>query len=42
MRLLMQVERDVAVQPLLTLWLGGVRMISSVRVAVDVDPYSFM
>ncbi len=42
MRLLMQVERSINVQPLLHKWLASVKVVGDVRVAVDVDPYSFM
>ncbi len=42
MRLLMQVERGVAVQPLVRRWLAGIKVVGHVRIAVDVDPYGFM
>lgn len=41
-RLLLKVPRDIAVQPLLTEWLARVRVPGTVRVDVDVDPYSFL
>jgi primosomal protein N' (replication factor Y) (superfamily II helicase) len=41
-RLLFKARKDVQVQPLLRLWLDQVDVPSSVRVQVDVDPYSFM
>jgi primosomal protein N' (replication factor Y) (superfamily II helicase) len=40
-RLLLKTRRDMAPQPIVTAWLGGVKMPSSVRVQIDVDPYSF-
>ena len=40
-RLLLKTRRDVAPQPLIQAWLAGVRIPSSVRVQIDVDPYSF-
>ena len=41
-RLLLKAARDVAVQPLLHAWLAKVKLPGSVRVHVDVDPYSFL
>jgi primosomal protein N' (replication factor Y) len=41
-RFLVKAERHIQVQPMLRAWLGGVRVPSSVRIQVDVDPYSFM
>lgn len=41
-RLLVQARRGLALQDVLRDWLGGVELPSSVRVTVDVDPYSFM
>ena len=41
-RLLLKAPKDVHVQPVLRRWLRGVRTPSSVRVQVDIDPYSFM
>ncbi|NYZ13615.1 primosomal protein N' [Azospirillum sp. RWY-5-1] len=41
-RLLLKAPRGVAVQPLVADWLGRVEVPSSVRVQVDVDPYSFL
>ena len=41
-RLLLKAPRDVAVQPLLRAWLAGVKLPGAARVAVDVDPYSFL
>ena len=41
-RLLMQAERGVNVQAVLREWLGRVKIAGSVRLQVDVDPYSFL
>jgi primosomal protein N' (replication factor Y) len=41
-RLLLKTARGVAVQPLLQSWLGSVPIPGTVRVQVDIDPYSFM
>jgi primosomal protein N' (replication factor Y) len=41
-RLLLKARRDVNVQKTLRDWLGRVRVPTSVRVAVDIDPYSFV
>ncbi|MFN3614980.1 MAG: primosomal protein N', partial [Rubrimonas sp.] len=41
-RLLVKAPRAVALQPALRAWLGGVKIPSSVKVAVDVDPQSFL
>jgi len=41
-RLLMKTPRNVALQPLLYDWLGRVEVPGTVRVQVDIDPYSFM
>ncbi len=41
-RLLMKTGRAIPVQPLLRAWLDQVKIPSSVRVRVDVDPYSFL
>jgi primosomal protein N' (replication factor Y) len=41
-RLLLKARRDVPVQPLMTDWLGRVSVPASVRVQVDIDPYSFL
>jgi primosomal protein N' (replication factor Y) len=40
-RLLLKTARDVRLQPLLVDWLARVKVPPSVRVQVDVDPYSF-
>jgi primosomal protein N' (replication factor Y) len=41
-RFLVKAERGVSLQAALRDWLGRVRVASSVRVQVDVDPYSFL
>jgi primosomal protein N' (replication factor Y) len=41
-RLLLKTARDVLPQPIVTAWLARVRIPASVRVQIDVDPYSFM
>ncbi len=41
-RLLLKTRRDVAVQPILREWLGKVAVTRGARVAVDVDPVSFL
>ena len=41
-RLLLKTRRDVAVQPLLRVWLGQVQAPRGVRVDIDVDPVSFL
>jgi len=41
-RLLLKVRRDMAVQPILRLWLASVRVPGGARVDVDVDPISFL
>jgi primosomal protein N' (replication factor Y) (superfamily II helicase) len=41
-RLLLKTERGVAVPPLVRDWLARVKAPSTVRIQVDVDPYSFM
>lgn len=41
-RLLLKTALDQRVQPILTDWLGGVKLPSNVRLQVDVDPYDFM
>ncbi|MBS0550196.1 MAG: primosomal protein N' [Proteobacteria bacterium] len=40
-RFLLKTSRDVAVQPLLHAWLEKIGLPGSVRLQVDVDPYSF-
>ncbi len=41
-RFLLKTSRDIAVQPLLRAWLEQIGLPGSVRLQVDVDPYSFM
>ena len=41
-RLLVRADRDVDLQAFLRAWLGRVKVPGSVRLAVDVDPYSFL
>jgi primosomal protein N' (replication factor Y) len=41
-RLLLQAERSVNVQAVLREWLAKVRFAGSVRLQVDIDPYSFL
>ncbi len=41
-RLLLKVRRDVAIQPILRLWLAAVKVPRGGRVDVDVDPISFL
>ena len=41
-RFLLKTTREVAVQPVLLTWLEGVRLSGSIRLQIDVDPYSFM
>ena len=41
-RFLLKTSRDIAVQPLIRGWLERIGLPGSVRLQVDVDPYSFM
>jgi primosomal protein N' (replication factor Y) len=41
-RLLVRADRDVDLQAFLRAWLARVKLPSSVRLSVDVDPYSFL
>jgi primosomal protein N' (replication factor Y) len=41
-RFLLKTSRDIAVQPLLRGWLEQIGLPNSVRLQVDVDPYSFL
>lgn len=41
-RFLLKTGRDIAVQPLLHAWLAQVGLPGSVRLQIDVDPYSFL
>jgi len=42
LRLLVHAARAAPVQEIIREWLGGVNWKASVRVSVDVDPYSFL
>jgi len=39
---LLKTSRDIAVQPLLRTWLERIGLPGSVRLQIDVDPYSFL
>ena len=41
-RFLLKCRRDIAPQPLLRSWLGPVKLPASVRLQIDIDPYSFL
>jgi primosomal protein N' (replication factor Y) len=41
-RFLLKASRDIAVQPLVRTWLERIALPGSVRLQVDVDPYSFL
>jgi primosomal protein N' (replication factor Y) len=41
-RFLLKAPRDTALQPVLHAWLGGVRLSGSLRLQIDIDPYSFL
>ena len=41
-RLLVRADRDVDIQAFLRAWLARVKLPSSVRLSIDVDPYSFL
>jgi primosomal protein N' (replication factor Y) len=41
-RFLLKTSRDIAVQPLLRSWLERIGLPGSVRLQIDVDPYSFL
>ena len=41
-RLLVRADRDVDLQGFLRAWLARVKVPASVRLTVDVDPYSFL
>ena len=41
-RLLMKTSRSINLQSLLRHWLAGVKLPGTVRLQVDVDPYSFL
>ena len=40
-RLLLKTAKDIKIQDVLATWLKRVKLPSSVRVEVDIDPYSF-
>ncbi|MBR6663857.1 MAG: hypothetical protein IKL33_03410, partial [Alphaproteobacteria bacterium] len=40
-RLLLKTSRDIPIQEVLRQWLAKIKIPSSVRVEVDIDPYSF-
>ena len=42
LRFLVKAGRNVNIQAFLHAWLDGLKVPNQVRVAVDVDPYSFM
>jgi primosomal protein N' (replication factor Y) len=41
-RFLVKARRDIALQPVLRAWLGGVRIRRDLGLEIDIDPYSFM
>jgi primosomal protein N' (replication factor Y) len=41
-RFLVKTERQVNIQAVVSAWLAGVRVAGSVRIQVDIDPYSFL
>jgi primosomal protein N' (replication factor Y) len=41
-RLLVKADKTVALQPALAQWLAQVRVPGAVRLAVDIDPQSFL
>jgi primosomal protein N' (replication factor Y) (superfamily II helicase) len=41
-RFLLRTTRDIAVQPVLRIWLERIGLPGSVRLQIDVDPYSFL
>jgi primosomal protein N' (replication factor Y) len=41
-RFLLKTSRDIAVQPILQSWLSQIGLPASVRLQIDVDPYSFL
>jgi primosomal protein N' (replication factor Y) len=41
-RFLLKAPRDTALQPILMDWLAGVRLAGSLRLQIDIDPYSFL
>jgi primosomal protein N' (replication factor Y) len=41
-RFLVKARRDIALQPVLRAWLGGVKIRRDLGLEIDIDPYSFM
>jgi primosomal protein N' (replication factor Y) (superfamily II helicase) len=41
-RFLVRARRDVNVQAFITRWLAGIKASGSLRIAIDIDPYSFL
>ncbi|HXV23275.1 MAG TPA: helicase-related protein, partial [Alphaproteobacteria bacterium] len=41
-RLLVRTRRDIAPQPLIRHWLAQIKIPSAARLAIDIDPYSFL
>ena len=41
-RLLISADKSVNIQNILEDWLGPIKLASSVRVQIDIDPYSFL
>jgi primosomal protein N' (replication factor Y) len=41
-RFLIKCRRDVLPQPLIRSWLAGIKHPASLRIQVDIDPYSFL
>ena len=41
-RFLLKCRRDIAPQPLLRIWLAPVKLPGTVRLQIDIDPYSFL
>lgn len=41
-RFLVKCRRDVAPQPVLKAWLGGIKLKGTLRLQIDIDPYSFL
>ncbi|MFZ9134459.1 MAG: primosomal protein N', partial [Candidatus Puniceispirillaceae bacterium] len=41
-RLLIRADKGVNIQHILKGWLGAIKLPSSVRMQIDIDPYSFL
>ena len=41
-RFLVRAGRDINVQAFITRWLAGIKASGSLRIAIDIDPYSFL